>query len=115
MAAADVGEVSDELQALDPLHLFEPELRLVELGFKQVKWIKGLEFVHVFSYFAFSTAGTTRITSFSGTGNPSDRTTAGDVEVPLVAGQDSNPRPLGYEPNGLFRTSARAQPSPGPF
>ena len=28
-AAADVGEVCDELQALDPLHLLEPELRLV--------------------------------------------------------------------------------------
>ena len=29
VAAADVGEVGDELQALDPLHLLEPELRLV--------------------------------------------------------------------------------------
>ena len=28
-AASDVGEVGDELHALDPLHLFEPELRFV--------------------------------------------------------------------------------------
>ena len=43
-----------------------------QLGFKQVKWIKGAEFVADFSDSAAASAATTRTMSSSGTDNPSD-------------------------------------------
>ena len=45
----------------------------IGVGFKQVKWIRGIEFVADFSEVGPATAATTKTTSSSATGNPSER------------------------------------------
>ena len=45
----------------------------IQLGFKQVKWLAGIEFVAHSPRSAAATAATTPTTSFSATGSPSSR------------------------------------------
>ena len=60
-------------QPLPPDHGAPLRLRNeTQLGFKQVKWIEGLEFVADFAEIGGGYGGYTRITSFSGIHNPSD-------------------------------------------
>jgi DMSO/TMAO reductase YedYZ molybdopterin-dependent catalytic subunit/thiosulfate reductase cytochrome b subunit len=66
-----------------------------QLGFKQVKWVKGVEFVAHFSEVAAATAATTPTTSSSATARPSDRrsTCRSPPSPPSPASSSSSPRP----------------------
>jgi DMSO/TMAO reductase YedYZ molybdopterin-dependent catalytic subunit len=67
----------------------------IELGFKQVKWIKGIEFVATSPRSAAATAATTKTTSSSATANRSDQTATRSTNEQLG---DQEPEPQTTRP-----------------